>query len=80
MSHIRLPTFWVVPVLFVVMTWGWYQLYALDQAQSGTWGCEMSWMTPSYVKIITGDSSFSRYALYLYREIGWDTEKVRTGS
>jgi hypothetical protein len=36
----------------------------------------MSWMTPSYIKIDMAGSPFSRYALYLYREIGWDTEQV----
>lgn len=71
-----MPTFWVVPAVFAFMTWGWYHLYAVDQAQSGMWGCEMSWMMPSYVKIDTPDSPTSRYALYLYREVGWDAEDV----
>lgn len=38
---------------------------------STPWGCEMSWMTPSYSLVPVEQSS--RYRLYLYREQGWDS-------
>lgn len=47
-----------------------YTSFRYDQRHSGTWGCEMSWMTPSYRLIQEG-----RYSLYLYREQGWDLDE-----
>lgn len=42
---------------------------------SGAWGCEMSWMTPSYIRIQDPIGPSSRYSLYLYREQGWDIDE-----
>jgi glycosylphosphatidylinositol deacylase len=44
-------------------------------------GCRMSWMSPSYV-LQTGMNDTwsplaSRYSLWLYREVGWDSAVVR---
>lgn len=43
-------------------------------------GCRMSWMSPSYVLQNGFDSSWSplarRYSLWLYREVGWDSNQV----
>ncbi|ORY29176.1 PGAP1-like protein-domain-containing protein [Naematelia encephala] len=56
----------------VIFSWVIYRCYVFDQAQSGGWGCEMSWMTPTYSKIDWDEPPSSRYALWLYREQGWD--------
>lgn len=47
-------------------------LYKVDSAQTAGWGCEMSWMTPSYLLIEMPESPVPRYSLFLYRESGWD--------
>jgi glycosylphosphatidylinositol deacylase len=65
-----------------VLTWIVYREYTSDVATSGAWGCEMSWMTPSYVEIPWPDTPLSRYRLFWYREQGWDNEEEvcsRTG-
>lgn len=41
-------------------------------------GCEMSWMSPSYVLQTDFNTSWTplakRYSLWLYREVGWESE------
>lgn len=43
-------------------------------------GCRMSWMSPSYVLQTKFDRSWSpladRYSLWLYREVGWESNEV----
>ena len=43
-------------------------------------GCRMSWMSPSYILQDRFDSSWSpfarQYSLWLYREVGWDSNQV----
>ena len=62
----------LIHVLTLAATWTWYKAYSIDHAQGGAWGCEMSWMTPSYEKVPVPGSTIARYNLYLYREQGWD--------
>jgi len=73
---VRRITRWLPPCFALACTWLWYHSYALDCDQGGQWGCEMSWMTPSYVPIDLPDSPVPRYNLHLYRENGWDQSKV----
>lgn len=44
-------------------------------------GCRMSWMSPSYILQSHFDRTWSpladRYSLWLYREVGWETNQVR---
>ena len=56
---------------------------ALDTpAKISPQGCRMSYMSPSYViqtgfnSSWTSESLASRYRLMLYREVGWDSDKV----
>lgn len=62
--------------LAAITCWTVYISFARDQATSGAWGCEMSWMTPAYVRVPWRDPPSTKYALYLYREQGWDGEQV----
>ncbi len=43
-------------------------------------GCRMSWMSPSYVLQPAFNRSWSplagRYSLWLYREVGWESNDV----
>lgn len=43
-------------------------------------GCRMSWMSPSYLLQTGFDHTWSplasRYSLWLYREVGWDSVQV----
>ncbi|KAL0577563.1 GPI inositol deacylase [Marasmius crinis-equi] len=45
-------------------------------------GCRMSWMSPSYV-VQSFDASWTplarRYSLYLYREVGWESNEIHKG-
>ena len=59
----------------LVVAWFVYGSYVHDLAQSGSWGCEMSWMTPSYIPIPWPEGPSSKYRIYLYREQGWDVEE-----
>jgi len=55
-----------------------YQCFLEDQRQSGTYGCEMSYMWPTYHEVHWSDKPSKKYDLYLYREQGWDRdERVR---
>ncbi|WVF65699.1 hypothetical protein IAT40_000430 [Kwoniella sp. CBS 6097] len=63
----------------LLVSWVLFQSYTNDNAESGAWGCEMSWMTPSYQTIDWTDNSIPRYALRLYRELGWDDDKYLSG-
>ena len=65
---------WISATLTVVLSCVVYRAYRSDQARSGSWGCEMSWMTPSYVRIPWMDAPSVKYDIYLYREQGWDLE------
>ena len=51
-------------------------LHNVDVQRGANWGCEMSWMTPSYTLMDTDGSPTPRYRLYLYREQGWDTSQL----
>ena len=62
-----------IPLLTFAFTWLIFDTYVQDRAQSGSWGCEMSWMTPSYQQVEVLGSPVPRYGLYMYRERGWDT-------
>jgi hypothetical protein len=57
---------------FLVISYLVHASYRQDQRISGSWGCEMSWMTPSYIPIQLNPGG---YSLYLYREQGWDTDE-----
>ena len=57
----------------IVSTLMVYVAFVRDQADSGRWGCEMSWMLPSYIPIAWPDNPSKKYSLYLYREQEWDT-------
>lgn len=65
------PLFCALAILF---SFSIYQSFRADLKQSGSWGCEMSWMSPSYRRLEWIDFISTRYALYLYREQGWDSE------
>ena len=47
-------------------------------------GCRMSWMSPSYILQNKFDHTWSplanRYSLWLYREVGWEGNEVRSSS
>lgn len=51
-----------------------YHSYVEDQRLLGAWGCEMSWMTPSYIPLAWSDAPSLKYRTYLYREQGWDLD------
>ena len=53
-----------------------YHAFRVDQAISGIWGCEMSYMWPSYRLLAWPDSPSTKYRVYLYRESGWDHDHV----
>ena len=46
-------------------------------------GCRMSYMSPSYVLMDSFNTSWthlsSRYSLWLYREVGWDSQVRSSG-
>lgn len=67
---------YLIAGMAAISSWFLYITFARDQATSGAWGCEMSWMTPAYVRVPWRDPSSTKYALYLYREQGWDGEEV----
>lgn len=66
---------WLAPLLTTLVAVYVAWLYKVDSAQTAGWGCEMSWMTPSYLLIETPESPVPRYRLYLYRESGWDIQE-----
>ncbi|AGV14473.1 GPI inositol-deacylase [Cryptococcus neoformans AD2-60a] len=70
------PLFCALAILF---SFSIYQSFRADLKQSGSWGCEMSWMSPSYRRLEWIDFISTRYALYLYREQGWDSEDTLSG-
>jgi glycosylphosphatidylinositol deacylase len=72
MGDLRRPVAWLLPVLGIAMLTLLHKAFTDDQRVSGTWGCEMSWMTPSYSRVDWPVSPSSKYTLYLYREQGWD--------
>lgn len=45
-------------------------------------GCRMSWMSPSYILQADFNTSWTplahRYSLWLYREVGWQSNQVRS--
>ena len=51
-----------------------YQCFLGDQRQSGSYGCEMSYMWPTYHPVDWPDNPSKKYSLYLYREQGWDRD------
>ncbi|KIR64172.1 GPI inositol-deacylase [Cryptococcus bacillisporus CA1873] len=70
------PIFCVLAFLFSCAI---YQSFRADLKQSGSWGCEMSWMSPSYSRLEWTEFISTKYALYLYREQGWDSEDTLSG-
>ena len=66
-----MPFIWQVCSILatVYISWQTYLGHVASRDSIGSWGCEMSWMTPSYSLVPTAPS---RYRLYLYREQGWD--------
>ena len=69
-------TIWLLSLTTLAITAITYHQFKLDQRDSGSWGCEMSWMTPTYRSIDTSDGPMPRYKLWLYREAGWDDDQV----
>ncbi|KAK8843412.1 hypothetical protein IAR55_007069 [Kwoniella newhampshirensis] len=65
--------------LALALSWITYRCYREDIRLSGAWGCEMSWMMPSYTPVEWLDKPSRRYSLYLYREQGWDFENTVNG-
>lgn len=57
------------------LSWQTYHGFIATRRTIGSWGCEMSWMTPSYSLVPFQPES--RYRLYLYREQGWDADDAR---
>lgn len=65
-------TVWAL--LAVGLTVWIFHCFQEDQAISGTWGCEMSYMWPTYHKVDWPDNPSAKYSLWLYREQGWDRD------
>lgn len=61
-------------VVAIVLTFVIYRCFQEDQAQSGTYGCEMSYMWPTYHPVDWPDNPSNKYSLWLYREQGWDRD------
>jgi len=59
-----------------------YSTYSDVSRNLSPQGCRMSWMSPSYVLQSQFNSSQTplggRYSLWLYREVGWDVNQVRS--
>ncbi|KAJ9105254.1 hypothetical protein QFC21_001620 [Naganishia friedmannii] len=83
----RLSPAWVilagcVSVLCAYLT---ISSYLQNQVDLGAWGCRMSWMSPNYVRL-DGPSGLelkglnAKYALWLYREGGLQTDLTPTGT
>ncbi|OCF72438.1 hypothetical protein I204_06817 [Kwoniella mangroviensis CBS 8886] len=66
-------------LLGVLYIWIVYHFYQKDLQESGSWGCEMSWMSPSYKLVEWQDNPIPRYQVYLYREQGLETESSVAG-
>lgn len=86
-SRRRRPEFALgVPIAYprtILLSLSWLLLsliglvcFSLDQARSGSMGCEMSWMSPTYHRLEWDQSTEQRYSVYLYREGGLDPAKV----
>ena len=70
----------------VLGLWSLLAVFLLYQANSNIvknlspQGCRMSWMSPSYLLQAGFDTTLSplasRYSLWLYREVGWDSVQV----
>jgi glycosylphosphatidylinositol deacylase len=59
-------------IIGISLTFLIYQCFLEDQRQSGSYGCEMSYMWPTYHPVDWPDNPSKKYSLYLYREQGWD--------
>ncbi|WWD06458.1 hypothetical protein V865_004548 [Kwoniella europaea PYCC6329] len=66
-------------LLGVLFIWIVYHFYQRDLQESGSWGCEMSWMSPSYQLVEWQDNPIPRYQVYLYREQGLEMESSLIG-
>ncbi|WVQ93345.1 hypothetical protein IAU59_000413 [Kwoniella sp. CBS 9459] len=66
-------------IIALLIPWVLYCAYTHDNAECGAWGCEMSWMTPSYQSIDWPDNPIPRYTLHLYREMGWEHDAEPAG-
>jgi glycosylphosphatidylinositol deacylase len=62
----------LVVAITLILGWLTSTVYKNDQARTGAWGCEMSWMNPSYALLSWPERPSKQYQLYLYREQGWD--------
>lgn len=71
------PAAFALVVAWLIATWAFTVCFMSDQKTSGSWGCEMSYMTPSYYQLDWKENSVPRYSLHLYREAGFDPETVR---
>ncbi|WVO15285.1 trimethyllysine dioxygenase [Cryptococcus depauperatus] len=69
----------VYALLTIAASWLVYHSYEIDQTLSGSWGCEMSWMSPSYKQLEWSEKQSDPYNLYLYREQGLDIESHLSG-
>ncbi|GAA96257.1 uncharacterized protein L969DRAFT_14453 [Mixia osmundae IAM 14324] len=56
---------------------------AMNEVARVNAGCEMAYMSPSYIKLAAFGTEYSRlagkYSTYLYREVGWDLEPHPAG-
>ena len=67
--------------LFALVTILLFYLASSDTFQNlSPQGCRMSWMSPSYILQSNFNTSWSplatRYSLWLYREVGWESNQV----
>ncbi|ODN74648.1 hypothetical protein, variant 1 [Cryptococcus amylolentus CBS 6039] len=75
---------WAVIVSFgclaIALSWVAFSIYQEDVRVSGSWGCEMSWMSPSYAPLQWPQRPMrQRYGLYRYLEQGIDTDSPPRG-
>ncbi|WVQ75443.1 hypothetical protein IAR50_005068 [Cryptococcus sp. DSM 104548] len=67
-------------ILALVISWAAFSVYREDVRVSGSWGCEMSWMSPSYVPLHWPKlRTPQRYGLYRYLEQRIDTDSPPGG-
>ncbi|WVR09177.1 hypothetical protein IAU60_006239 [Kwoniella sp. DSM 27419] len=70
---------WTFGLVTLCLSWWTYRLYTEDMARSGSWGCEMSWMMPTYHAVDWPDKPSPGYRMFRYREQGWDLDDQVSG-
>ncbi|KAG8901302.1 GPI inositol deacylase, partial [Tulasnella sp. 403] len=75
---------WAIPLLTIVGLFSAYNAFRYNEGSLSPQGCEMSWMSPSYILQSDFNSTWTplarRYSLWLYREVGWESDAVLHGS